>query len=71
MENRVIVLVSGGMDSLVTAAIAAQESSTLAFLHLNYGQRTEGRELQAFNLIADHYQVESDFRKVIDLTFLQ
>jgi 7-cyano-7-deazaguanine synthase len=71
MEKRVIVLVSGGMDSLVTAAIAAQKHSKLAFLHLNYGQRTEGRELLAFNQIAAHYQVPAEFSKVIDLTFLK
>ena len=56
MENKLaVVLVSGGMDSCVTAAIAAQEYS-LAFLHLNYGQRTEARELKAFHAIADHYK---------------
>jgi 7-cyano-7-deazaguanine synthase len=52
-----IILVSGGMDSCVTAAIA-NEKYRLAFLHVNYGQRTEARELQAFNEIADHYQAE-------------
>lgn len=54
-----IVLVSGGMDSCVTAAIAALESDELAFLHINYGQRTEARERQAFNDVADHYSVET------------
>ena len=43
------------MDSCVTAAIAAREYE-LAFLHLNYGQLTEKRELQAFNSIADAYK---------------
>lgn len=52
-----IVLVSGGMDSCVTAAIAESESDELAFLHISYGQRTEERERQAFNDIADHYGV--------------
>jgi 7-cyano-7-deazaguanine synthase len=52
----VIVLVSGGMDSCVTAAIA-HEKYDMAFLHINYGQRTERRELQAFNAIADYYGV--------------
>ncbi|MCC6397795.1 MAG: 7-cyano-7-deazaguanine synthase QueC [Bacteroidetes bacterium] len=52
-----IVLVSGGMDSCVTAAIAAREHATLAFLHANYGQRTEQRELRAFQAIARHYDV--------------
>jgi len=52
-----IVLVSGGMDSCVTAAIA-NEQYRLAFLHVNYGQRTEARELRAFNEIADFYDAE-------------
>jgi len=54
-----IVLVSGGMDSCVTAAIAALESDEIAFLHISYGQRTEARERKAFNDIADHYGVEN------------
>ena len=57
LHEKCIVLVSGGMDSCVTAAIAAQENSELAFLHVSYGQRTEARERQAFNAIADHYRV--------------
>jgi 7-cyano-7-deazaguanine synthase len=52
-----IVLVSGGMDSCVTAAIA-NEQYRLAFLHVNYGQRTEARELRAFHEIAAFYKAE-------------
>jgi len=52
-----VVLVSGGMDSCVTAAIA-NEKYRSAFLHVNYGQRTEARELLAFNEIADFYKAE-------------
>lgn len=51
-----VVLVSGGMDSCVTAALA-QRDYDLAFLHVSYGQRTEGRERKAFNDIADYYDV--------------
>jgi 7-cyano-7-deazaguanine synthase len=51
-----VVLVSGGMDSCVTAAVAAA-TYEMAFLHLNYGQRTERRELRAFNDVADFYRV--------------
>ena len=50
-----VVLTSGGMDSCVTVAIAAQECEELAMLHISYGQRTEKRELKAFNDIADFY----------------
>ena len=63
----VVVAVSGGMDSCVTAAIA-NEKYELAFAHINYGQRTERRELKAFNDIADFYNVEK--RLVIDLKHL-
>jgi 7-cyano-7-deazaguanine synthase len=52
-----IVLVSGGMDSCVTAAIARAANDEIAFLHISYGQRTERRERQAFNEIADFYDV--------------
>lgn len=52
-----VCLVSGGMDSCVTAAIAREENDVLAFLHVSYGQRTQKRELAAFEAIADHYNV--------------
>jgi 7-cyano-7-deazaguanine synthase len=52
-----VVLVSGGMDSCVAAAIARQ-SCEPAFLHVGYGQRTEARERRAFHDIARHYGVE-------------
>ncbi len=66
-----VCLVSGGMDSLVSTAIAAKQYDSLAFLHLNYGQKTEAKELECFNHIADHYQVSPDLRKIIDLGFLK
>jgi 7-cyano-7-deazaguanine synthase len=57
-ERRLAVcLVSGGMDSCVTAAIAHEENDQLAFLHVSYGQRTEKRERAAFEAIADHFHV--------------
>lgn len=60
-----VIAVSGGMDSCVTAAIASQNYE-LAFAHFNYGQRTEKRELKAFNDIADYYKVKH--RLVIDFS---
>jgi 7-cyano-7-deazaguanine synthase len=53
-----VCLVSGGMDSCVTAAIAGSENDEIAFLHVSYGQRTERRERKAFGDIADFYGVE-------------
>jgi 7-cyano-7-deazaguanine synthase len=62
-EKLAVVAVSGGMDSCVTAAIANQ-TYRLALIHINYGQRTEERELKAFHDIADFYK--ADKRLVID-----
>jgi 7-cyano-7-deazaguanine synthase len=53
---KAVVLVSGGMDSCVVAAIA-RETHRPAFLHASYGQRTESRERQSFDAIADFYGV--------------
>jgi 7-cyano-7-deazaguanine synthase len=55
------------MDSCVTAAFAEQDYD-LAFLHVNYGQRTETRELKAFNDIADFYKVKQ--RQIVDISHL-
>ena len=66
-KKRAIVALSGGMDSCVTAAIAAQEYE-LALFHSNYGQRTEKRELRSFNDIADFYKIQR--RLVVDYSHL-
>lgn len=52
-----VVLLSGGMDSCVVAAIANQ-THRLALLHTSYGQRTEARERRSFEAIADFYGVQ-------------
>ena len=63
-----ICLVSGGMDSCVSAAIAKAENSEIAFLHVSYGQRTERRERKAFADIADFYNVEK--RLAVSIEYL-
>jgi len=45
--SRSVVLLSGGMDSCVCAALAAREFNSAA-VHISYGQRTEERERRAF-----------------------
>ena len=63
-----VVLVSGGLDSAVCLAEAVSEFD-LALLHINYGQRTEVRELRAFDELADHYGI--DRRLVADISYLK
>ena len=67
MKPLAVILASGGMDSCVTTALAAPEYE-LAFLHLNYGQRTQARELKAFHDVADFYHVKR--RLIIDTEHL-
>jgi 7-cyano-7-deazaguanine synthase len=51
-SKRAIVLLSGGMDSCVCAALAARDFDAAA-VHVSYGQRTEDRERRAFLGICD------------------
>lgn len=67
-DELAIVLISGGLDSCVTAAIA-NEGYRLAFLHVNYGQRTEKRELKSFSDIADYYRISN--RLITDISYLK
>ena len=56
------------MDSALTAALAAAEHR-VGFLHGNYGQRTESKELACFHALADHYAAER--RLVVDFSGLR
>lgn len=63
-----IVLVSGGMDSCVTAGIASLDNS-LAFLHVNYGQKTEKREERAFNELCDYFKPVK--KLIVNISYLK
>jgi 7-cyano-7-deazaguanine synthase len=64
-----VATISGGMDSCVAAAIAAQ-SRDLAVLHVTYGQRTAARERRAFDEITGAFGVPGERRLVADLGYL-
>ena len=66
-----VVLLSGGMDSTVTAAIARERhgAGRVAALHASYGQRTEARERQAFQEVCDFYGFPQ--RLVVELDHFQ
>jgi len=65
---RAVLLVSGGMDSLVATAMAHHQGFDLAAMHVNYGQRTWQKELECFRLICDHYDISR--RLEVDAGFL-
>jgi 7-cyano-7-deazaguanine synthase len=52
-----VVLLSGGMDSCVCAALAAREFDAAAALHIGYGQRTEERERESFLAICERLNI--------------
>jgi 7-cyano-7-deazaguanine synthase len=65
--RKAVVLLSGGMDSCVSTAIAGEKhgAGNMALLHAGYGQRTQERERRAFEEIADFYGVSE--RLVVQL----
>jgi len=66
---KAVVILSGGMDSTTAAFIAKSEGYEIIPVHFNYGQRTEKRELKAFNDICDY--LNSDNRYIIDIPFFK
>jgi len=55
-KPRAVVLLSGGMDSSVCAALAVRDREAAA-LHVSYGQRTEERERQSFLAICQRLKI--------------
>ena len=55
-KSRAIVLLSGGMDSAVCAALAVRDFDAGA-VHISYGQRTQERERQSFLAICQRLKI--------------
>jgi len=67
--KKAVVILSGGMDSTTAAFIAKSEGYEIIPVHFNYGQRTEKRELKAFNDICDYLNLDN--RYIIDIPFFK
>ncbi len=76
MRKKAVCIISGGMDSALSATIAKEDGYDIVALHFNYGQRTEKKELEAFRKIANYlddikrYEIELDFFKQIGASAL-
>ena len=64
-KKRAVVLLSGGMDSCVCAAIAARDYDASA-MHVMYGQRTQERERKAFEGICERLGISRTMVLKID-----
>ncbi len=69
MIKRAICIISGGMDSALAAAIAKKEGFEIIGVHFNYHQKTQKKELQAFELICQDLNVAKKY--IIDLDFFE
>ncbi len=67
--KRAVCIISGGMDSALSAKIAQNEGYEIIALHFNYGQRTEKKELACFRKIAEDIGATECYE--IDLPFFE
>ena len=76
VKKKAVCIISGGMDSALSATIAKNEGYEIIALHFNYGQRTQQKELEAFRKIAkkleciESYEIDLDFFKQIGASAL-
>ena len=69
MIKKAVCIISGGMDSALSAKIAQKEGCEIIALHFNYGQRTQNKELECFRKIAENVEAVKSYE--IDLDFFE
>ena len=69
MGKKAVCIISGGMDSALSAKIAQKEGYEIIVLHFNYGQRTQKKELECFRKIAKELKASESYE--IDLDFFE
>ena len=68
MKNKSVILLSGGLDSLVCMGVAKENYNISLALTFDYGQKSAKQEIEASKKICDYYEVE---HKVIKLDWLK
>ena len=68
MEKKSVILLSGGLDSLVSLGVAKEEFNIELALTFDYGQNPVSQEINTSNKIADYYGIE---HRVVKLPFLK
>ena len=67
--KKAVCIISGGMDSALSAKIAQNEGYEIIAVHFNYGQRTQTKELQAYRAIIKALGTVESYE--IDLPFFE
>lgn len=68
-KKKAVCVVSGGMDSALSASIAKNEGYEIIAVHFNYGQRTQNKELTCFKEIVKDLEIKTKY--IIDLPFFE
>jgi len=69
MNKKAVCIISGGMDSALSAKMAQKEGYEIIALHFNYGQRTQIKELECFRKVAQNVDAKESYE--IDLGFFE
>ena len=74
MKNKILVkravcIMSGGMDSTLSAQMMKNDGYEIIAIHFNYGQRTQTKEQECFDLICEHLKVSQTYS--LDLDFFK
>lgn len=68
-NKKAVCVMSGGMDSTLSAYMMKNSGYEIVAVHFNYDQRTQKKELECFNKICDEANVSS--RYILDLDFFK
>lgn len=69
INKKVVCIMSGGMDSTLSAFMMKNEGYDIIGVHFNYNQRTQTKELKCFNKICDYLNVKKSY--ALDLDFFE
>jgi len=67
--KKAVCIISGGMDSALSAKMAKDEGYEIIAIHFNYGQRTEIKELECFRKVATFIETTKSYE--INLPFFK
>jgi 7-cyano-7-deazaguanine synthase len=68
-NKKAVAIMSGGMDSTLSAYMMKKEGYEIVAVHFNYDQRTQKKELECFEAICEELGVVESY--VLDLDFFK